>query len=64
MEDYQLRVIEELEALELKLHALHKFLMSPNLFELSLGEQTRLIDQNGYMTGYVTTLQARVKAFR
>lgn len=63
MEDYQKRVVAEKEALDDKIGRLRTFLESPKIEEVDPEERRRLIEQEGYMSGYSAVLGRRIMAF-
>lgn len=66
MEEYQKRVVTELEELEERRHKLAQFIHAPDSKFVSLGalEQTRLIRQYAIMGDYVNVLKERIDAFK
>lgn len=63
MPQYQLRVLEEKAALDVKIEALHTFRESDNFKAVDPAEQKRLIDQLQVMREYSHILAERIIHF-
>ena len=63
MQDFQQRVVDEKQELDLKLNALRGFLYSTIFNGLPTAEQARLLVQEYIMTSYSNILSERIKAF-
>lgn len=65
LQPHQLRVIDELTELNIKLDNLTKFIQESSLFiKLDEAEKNRLIKQHGIMIEYSTILQDRINEFK
>ena len=63
MEAYQQRVVEEKQALDIKIGALVPFLGGGKFYALPLDEQARLTNQLHVMQRYSAILGERIAAF-
>jgi len=63
MQDYQKRIIEEKNQLDMKLSDLNKFLRSKKFSGLDPEDQFRMIGQSYAMTSYSDFLKDRIVAF-
>lgn len=63
LQPHQLRVIEERDALKVKVDALEKFLHSPVFRGVDFDEQVRLMFQHLFMSQYHMVLGERINAF-
>ncbi len=64
MEDYQKRVVRERNELNRKKESLRDFIFENSRFKsLRRAEQVRMIQQLGFMEGYLSLLNDRIKAF-
>ena len=65
MEDWQQRVIEEKNELEVKATALHYFIANNKQFKkIEWEEQQRLVRQSEIMWSYLQILKDRIDAFK
>lgn len=64
MEEYKLRVVQEKDALDLKLGALNNFLRSAVFDTLPIAEQELLRKQHVAMVIYSDTLKARISRWQ
>lgn len=63
MLEYQKRVVDEKDELDMKIEALQKFITSSGVNVVDFREQERLLLQLGAMTEYSTILGRRIIAF-
>lgn len=63
LQPHQQRVVEELAELSKRLTNLHIFFGTPTFSTLSEVEQSRLLNQARFMSGYKAVLAERIAAF-
>jgi hypothetical protein len=64
LEEYQERVIIELNELNVKLSKLNDFIESPNFIKLDLENQDLLKQQKVIMEQYADIVESRIKLFK
>lgn len=63
MEDYKLRVIQEKDALDIKIQHLNKFIVSSIFDTISIKDQNLLRKQHALMVQYSDVLAERIARF-
>ena len=64
MESYQQRVIDEKNALGIKIEKLDEFFETSTFLDLVTIEQENLLDQHYFMVGYYEMLGKRIGTFK